>query len=199
MMRSCCRPRCRGWSPARCSRSPVRGRDRAAALHGDDRQGTTFDLGQRMNSLPAQIYTDVGRAGPARQRAWGAALALVILILVLTFVARLFSEQEPAGMTRSAQDHGQTRKHRTQARVPPARHRCRPAPDRWPPGLPPAATEREPTRVVAPGHRGQGPERRLRRQPRDQGRDEIDYSPSNWVTAMIGPSGCGKSTPACGA
>ncbi len=53
--------------------------------------GTTFNLGEPMNSLPLQIFTDVGQAaGPlSSQRAWGAALTLVALILLLTLIARL--------------------------------------------------------------------------------------------------------------
>ena len=52
--------------------------------------GTNFDLSQRMNSLPAQIFNDIGQANDRLvTRAWGAALTLVLLILVLTLVARL--------------------------------------------------------------------------------------------------------------
>jgi phosphate transport system permease protein len=57
-------------------------------------QGTTFDLGGRMNSLPAQIFSDVGQAQDRLvARAWGAALTLVLLILLLTLVARLASRR----------------------------------------------------------------------------------------------------------
>jgi phosphate transport system permease protein len=57
-------------------------------------QATTSDLGQPMNSLPAQIFKDVGQAQDRLvQRAWGAALALVVLILILTTVARLVSRR----------------------------------------------------------------------------------------------------------
>jgi phosphate transport system permease protein len=56
--------------------------------------GTTFNLGERMNSLPVQIYTDVGSPNDQLvERAWGAALALVTLILITTFVARVFSRR----------------------------------------------------------------------------------------------------------
>jgi phosphate transport system permease protein len=52
--------------------------------------GTSFDLSQRMNSLPAQIFADIGQAQDRLvTRAWGAALTLVMLILVLTLIARL--------------------------------------------------------------------------------------------------------------
>jgi phosphate transport system permease protein len=56
--------------------------------------GTTFNLGDRMNSLPVQIYTDVGSPSDALvQRAWGSALALVTLILLTTLIARLASRR----------------------------------------------------------------------------------------------------------
>jgi phosphate transport system permease protein len=56
--------------------------------------GTTFNLGERMNSLPVQIYTDVGSPNDQLvQRAWGSALALVTLILLTTLVARLASRR----------------------------------------------------------------------------------------------------------
>ena len=55
---------------------------------------TTFNLGQRMNSLPLQIFTDVGQAQDRLvARAWGAALTLVALILLLTLMARLVSRR----------------------------------------------------------------------------------------------------------
>ena len=61
---------------------------------GEGQQYTTFNLGDRMNSLPVQIYTDVGSPNDQLvQRAWGAALALVALILITTFVARVFSRR----------------------------------------------------------------------------------------------------------
>jgi phosphate transport system permease protein len=56
--------------------------------------GTNFDLSQRMNSLPAQIFADVGQAQDRLvQRAWGAALALVVLILIFTLFARFVSRR----------------------------------------------------------------------------------------------------------
>jgi len=56
--------------------------------------GTSFDLGQRMNSLPVQIFNDIGQAQDRLvTRAWGAALALVVLILLLTLTARLISRR----------------------------------------------------------------------------------------------------------
>ena len=50
---------------------------------------TSFNLNSRMNSLPIQIFNDVGQANDQLvTRAWGAALTLVVLILILTLVAR---------------------------------------------------------------------------------------------------------------
>jgi len=56
--------------------------------------GTNFNLGQRTNSLPAQIFNDVGQAQDRLvSRAWGAALTLVLLILALTVIARIASRR----------------------------------------------------------------------------------------------------------
>jgi phosphate transport system permease protein len=56
--------------------------------------GTTFSLGGRMNSMPIQIFNDVGQASDVLvQRAWGAALTLVAMVLVLTLVARLVARR----------------------------------------------------------------------------------------------------------
>ena len=52
--------------------------------------GTSLNLGERMSSLPAFIFQNVGQAQDRLvQRAWGAALTLVVLILMLNLVARL--------------------------------------------------------------------------------------------------------------
>lgn len=49
-----------------------------------------FNLNDRMNSLPLQIYNDVSQAQDRLvARAWGAALTLVAMILVLIVIARL--------------------------------------------------------------------------------------------------------------
>jgi phosphate transport system permease protein len=51
---------------------------------------TTFNLDDRMNSLPALIFQDVGQAQDRLvEIAWGSALTLVAMILVLTVIARL--------------------------------------------------------------------------------------------------------------
>jgi phosphate transport system permease protein len=56
--------------------------------------GTTFGLGDRMNSMPIQIFNDVGQASEVLvQRAWGAALTLVAMVLLLTLVARLVARR----------------------------------------------------------------------------------------------------------
>jgi phosphate transport system permease protein len=55
---------------------------------------TTFNLGQFMNSLPVQIYNDVTSPTAAVvNRAWGAALTLVVLIFLLNLIARLISRR----------------------------------------------------------------------------------------------------------
>jgi phosphate transport system permease protein len=55
---------------------------------------STFSLGQFMNSLPTQIYKDV--TSPTESvvnRAWGAALTLVAMILILNLIARLIARR----------------------------------------------------------------------------------------------------------
>jgi len=55
---------------------------------------SSFDLGAPMNSLPAQIFSDVGQAQDRLvTRAWGAALTLVALIFLFTTLARLFARR----------------------------------------------------------------------------------------------------------
>ena len=51
---------------------------------------TSWNLGGQMNSLPIQIFNDV-RQPQANivERAWGAALTLVAMVLILTLIARL--------------------------------------------------------------------------------------------------------------
>ena len=52
--------------------------------------GISFNLNERMNSLPAQIFADVSSPNDALvQRAWGAALTLVAMVFILTLIARL--------------------------------------------------------------------------------------------------------------
>jgi phosphate transport system permease protein len=60
--------------------------------------GTNFNFEQRMNSLPVQIFNDVGQAQDRLvARAWGAALTLVILVLLLTLIARFMSRRSRLG------------------------------------------------------------------------------------------------------
>ncbi|HEX3911301.1 MAG TPA: phosphate ABC transporter permease PstA [Solirubrobacteraceae bacterium] len=57
-------------------------------------RNTNFNLGQFMNSLPVQIYNDVTSPTTAVvNRAWGAALTLVVMILLLNLIARLISRR----------------------------------------------------------------------------------------------------------
>jgi len=57
-------------------------------------QALTFSLSAPMNSLPYQIYTDVlSPRAAVVSRAWGAALTLVTLILILNLIARLASRR----------------------------------------------------------------------------------------------------------
>jgi phosphate transport system permease protein len=56
--------------------------------------GSSFNLGQRMNSMPIQIFNDVGQAQDRLvERAWGTALTLVAMILLLTMAARLIARR----------------------------------------------------------------------------------------------------------
>jgi len=55
---------------------------------------TNFSLGQFMNSLPVQIYNDVtSPTNAVVERAWGAALTLVVMILILNLIARLIARR----------------------------------------------------------------------------------------------------------
>jgi phosphate transport system permease protein len=55
---------------------------------------TNYDLGKPMNSLPMQIWNDVRQANDRLvERAWGSALTLICLILVLTILARVFARR----------------------------------------------------------------------------------------------------------
>jgi phosphate transport system permease protein len=57
-------------------------------------QKTNFNLGGFMNSLPVQIYKDVTSPTTAVvNRAWGAALTLVVMILLLNLIARLIARR----------------------------------------------------------------------------------------------------------
>ena len=55
---------------------------------------TTFNVNNRMNSLPALIFQNVGQAQDRLvQMAWGAALTLVAMVLVLTLLARMIQRR----------------------------------------------------------------------------------------------------------
>jgi phosphate transport system permease protein len=56
--------------------------------------GTNFNLGQRTNSMPIQIFNDVGQAQDRLvTRAWGTALTLVAMILILNLAARVIARR----------------------------------------------------------------------------------------------------------
>ena len=57
-------------------------------------QALTSNLGGPMNALPLQIYSDILSPRPSIvARAWGAALTLVVLILILNLIARIASRR----------------------------------------------------------------------------------------------------------
>lgn len=61
-------------------------------------QVLTGNLGQPMNTLPYQIFTDIQQARTVlNNRAWGAALALVLMILILNVIARAASRRSRVG------------------------------------------------------------------------------------------------------
>ncbi len=56
--------------------------------------GTTGNLGQPMNALPLQIFGDIkSPRSEVVTRAWGAALTLVVLVLLLNVIARFASRR----------------------------------------------------------------------------------------------------------
>jgi phosphate transport system permease protein len=56
--------------------------------------GTNFNLSDRMNTMPIQIFNDVGQAQDRLvERAWGTALTLVAMILILNMAARLIARR----------------------------------------------------------------------------------------------------------
>jgi phosphate transport system permease protein len=55
---------------------------------------TSYNLNAQMNNLPLQIYTDITNPRQAViDRAWGAALTLVVIILIFNLLARLVSRR----------------------------------------------------------------------------------------------------------
>jgi phosphate transport system permease protein len=57
-------------------------------------KGTTFNLNEPMNSLPVQIFQDLKQPNDELvQRAWGAALTLVAMILIVTLIAKLIQRR----------------------------------------------------------------------------------------------------------
>jgi phosphate transport system permease protein len=56
--------------------------------------GLTGNLGAQMNTLPVQIFNDITNPRTAvSDRAWGAALTLVALVLILNVIARLIARR----------------------------------------------------------------------------------------------------------
>jgi len=56
--------------------------------------GATANLGAQMNTLPIQIFNDISSPRDAIiNRAWGAALALVVLVLILNLIARAIARR----------------------------------------------------------------------------------------------------------
>jgi phosphate transport system permease protein len=56
--------------------------------------GLTLNLGAQMNALPLQIFNDIQSPRLAViDRAWGAALTLVVLVLIFNLIARAFSRK----------------------------------------------------------------------------------------------------------
>ncbi len=57
-------------------------------------KGTTFNLNEPMNSLPAQIFQDLKQPNDELvQRAWGAAITLIAMILLLTLLAKVIQRR----------------------------------------------------------------------------------------------------------
>ena len=56
--------------------------------------GSTANLGERMNSLPVQIFNDIQKP-QARivDRAWASALTIIVLVLIISLLARLISRR----------------------------------------------------------------------------------------------------------
>jgi phosphate transport system permease protein len=55
---------------------------------------TSWNLGEQMNSLPIQIFNDVRQAqSNIVERAWGAALTLILMIFILTLLARVIQRR----------------------------------------------------------------------------------------------------------
>ena len=56
--------------------------------------GLTFSLGQQMNTMPFLIYTDITSPRTSIENiAWGAALTLVVIVLLMNLIARLIASR----------------------------------------------------------------------------------------------------------
>ena len=143
-------------------------------------QTLTGNLNGSMNSLPIQIYNDIqSPRAEVVTRAWGAALTLVLMILLLNLIARAASRRSRLGMNPEIDT-----KNKDAIDVSTADQ---------PAGQPqqtaePAARARARSQACrALGDRG-GPARLLRR-ARSRSRESSIKFPANEVTALIGPSG----------
>ena len=135
-----------------------------------------------MNTLPVQIYNDItSPRDVVVARAWGAALTLVALVLILNLIARANLAQEPPGMIPPETTSKEPENMPSAPRPIGAGRQRRPISPRWG------------ERAQGPWRQGQGPARLLRRSVHAIKGIDIDF-PANEVTAIIGPSGCGKST-----
>ena len=149
-----------------------------------------------MNSLPYQIYNDV--TSPTTQvvnRAWGAALTLVVMILYSTFSPA--SSLEGAALHEPRRTSPQTADKSPEPMLepsvlPPPRPTLLPRGPPPSPLLPPAGERRGPSVKVAPEVRFE--QLRAFYGSSEQVRGIDLRFPANQVTAIIGPSGCGKST-----
>jgi phosphate transport system permease protein len=60
--------------------------------------GSTVNLGERMNSLPVQIFNDVQSAqSRVVDRAWASALTIVAMVLIVSLLARLIARRSRLG------------------------------------------------------------------------------------------------------
>ena len=172
---------------------------------------TSFNLSGFMNSLPIQIYTDVTSPTTAVvNRAWGAALTLVVMILLLNLVRAPARAQEQPGMsaeepTTSTSEPSdeleedlerQRRARRARMSAEETTRRCStPAEAKLPrPPRRPAAAAPMRARTCATGLAVKLEKLRAFYGDVEQVKGiDLDFH-ANEVTAIIGPSGCGKST-----
>ena len=159
--------------------------------------GLTFNLSAQMNALPLQIYSDLAAPQAAIvTRAWGSALTLVAMVLLLNLLARLVSRASAFDDSRSARspltDHQRsTWLMSTPDGLPNGQQVDSPA------APPAAASAGEPTRqgVSANGGHIVGIDALNAYYGKQHALKDVSVVfPAGEATAIIGPSGCGKST-----